>query len=254
MSLWRKRKTAAGRHDSAGPGDPPLRFRHILLVTYGRSGSTLLQGVLNTIDGVVLRGENGNIFFNFFKTYRKIVKLKRRRPRADQPYMPWYGIGMFDEEALLEKFREAARVILLADRADEAARLTYGFKEIRYNETGDRLDAYLNFLARLFPGTAFVFNTRDLEDVCASGWWKEQDKAEVVAELQALEQRFQSFAAGRDDCHFIRYEDVVENGAALAGLFEFLGAPHDPAVVDRVLQTAHSYEPEQAHVQSLENG
>jgi hypothetical protein len=35
-----------------------IKYGSILIVTYGRSSSTLLQGVLNTIDGVRVTGEN----------------------------------------------------------------------------------------------------------------------------------------------------------------------------------------------------
>ena len=55
-----------------------LKFRHILIITYGRSGSTLLQGVLNGIEGVVLRGENDNAFFDLYKTYKKLLDLKQK--------------------------------------------------------------------------------------------------------------------------------------------------------------------------------
>jgi hypothetical protein len=39
----------------------PARFPNIFVVTYGRSGSTLLQGVLNGIPGFLIRGENKDI-------------------------------------------------------------------------------------------------------------------------------------------------------------------------------------------------
>ena len=43
------------------PASPP-RFRTVNIVTYGRSGSTLLMGLLNAIDGYRIRGENFNCF------------------------------------------------------------------------------------------------------------------------------------------------------------------------------------------------
>src|SRR5688572_1085508 len=38
--------------------DDTHQLGHLFIVTYGRSGSTLLQGVLNSIPGYLIRGEN----------------------------------------------------------------------------------------------------------------------------------------------------------------------------------------------------
>jgi hypothetical protein len=37
-------------------GAADLKFNYIFIVAYARSGSTLLQGIINSIDGVVIRG------------------------------------------------------------------------------------------------------------------------------------------------------------------------------------------------------
>ena len=39
----------------------------VFVVTYGRSGSTLLQNVLNTIPGYCIRGENANTLAHLAK-------------------------------------------------------------------------------------------------------------------------------------------------------------------------------------------
>lgn len=42
-----------------------MKFNHILIITYGRSGSTLLMSLLNTVDGVLIAGENYNLCLHF---------------------------------------------------------------------------------------------------------------------------------------------------------------------------------------------
>ncbi len=38
--------------------------RSVIVITYGRTGSTLLVGLLNSAEKTLIRGENGNFFFN----------------------------------------------------------------------------------------------------------------------------------------------------------------------------------------------
>ena len=233
------------------PVSNSLNFKHILIITYGRSGSTLLQGVLNTIDGVIMRGENGNIFFDFFKQYQKLIRLRDQYKNALLPAQPWYGMGLLDEEKLITNLRQLAKDILLADQYKKADELCIGFKEIRYNEVGEDFEAYLDFLARLFPNVAFVFNTRNLQSVAKSAWWKEEKRDTVIDELSTLEGRFEAYAQSHDNCFQINYKEVSTKGEKLKELFDFLGAPYAPNTLDIVLAVSHSYKPEQDHVKQL---
>lgn len=61
-----------------------LRYNHILIITYGRSGSTLIQGILNAIPGVRVFGENGNVFFDLYKTFKKLSYLKKNSVQKQQ--------------------------------------------------------------------------------------------------------------------------------------------------------------------------
>ncbi|MDG2273198.1 MAG: tetratricopeptide repeat protein [Halioglobus sp.] len=247
-------KQSGGVLDLSVPPDrkprPTNGFRYVFIITYGRSGSTLLQGILNSIEGVVVRGENGNIFFDLYRSYQKLVTLKSSKRDALQPNRAWYGINFFDESALMRQLQEVGKVILSVDEADGGSTV-YGFKEIRYNEVGDDLNGYLNFLARLFPDSAFVFNTRNLGEVSRSAWWKNAHSTDGIAVLQALEQRFEQYAKDNSNCFSICYEDVVSQGPRLLELFKFLEASYDADLVSAVLRTKHSYNPEQAHIKEL---
>ncbi len=228
-----------------------LNFQHILIISYGRSGSTLLQGIINTIDGVVLRGENHNVFFDLFKTYQKIIDLKQRYKNALLPNQSWYGISFIDVSKLMTQYQELAKIILHSDHNENARNTTIGFKEIRYDEVGDELENYLNFLTQLFPNPAFIFNTRNLNDVTKSDWWKEQDKKTVIDELKSAETHFKDYANKHDNCFLIRYEDVIKNGELIRELFNFLGAPYKSEIIDIVLKIPHSYNPEQSHIKNM---
>ena len=65
---------------------------YTFVVTYGRSGSTLLMGVLNSIPGYCLRGEN---YGTFIHTYRAFGALRASKTKfgatALESTSPLYG-------------------------------------------------------------------------------------------------------------------------------------------------------------------
>gem|GEM_PF-866535 len=223
--------------------DSQLNYKSILIVTYGRSGSTLLQGVLNSINGVIVRGENNNTFSHLYHMVSDLEMLKRKRLGAILPNQPWYGISIINHQDVMSHCQNLARTILLADYADNTNMICYGFKEIRYHELGDDFDQYLDFLSELLPNPAIIFNTRNLGDVTNSAWWQKQNSERVINRLRKMERRFQAYGENRKNCFHISYEDVVSKSHKLEKLFDFLGAPYSPERVDTILSVSHSHYP-----------
>lgn len=210
-----------------------MRFDSIIVVTYGRSGSTLLQGVLNSIPGVLVRGENTNFCFGLFQAYKRLRETHATYGKgARHPTHPWFGASELDLNRFL-----ADSWSLVQGQLGVAPVL--GFKEIRYFEVPD-LNGYLDFLTQLFPAPAFIFLTRDLDNVCQSGWWKDQPKDAVTQRLRKFESAILTYSSGRNDFFHISYEQMVERQDSLRNLFEFLGAPYDEAAIERVLSQTHS--------------
>jgi tetratricopeptide (TPR) repeat protein len=219
-----------------------LRFEHVLIVTYGRTGSTLLQGVLNSINGLLLRGENANAFYHFFTLHRALLK-NHRRGITLLPTSPWFGWGEMSPDVLMTELRPLARRFLLGSEAENPAVTACGFKEIRYFDVVDDLPDYLDFLEQLLPGVAFVFNTRAHHETVQSAWWADEDTKETSEAFSRIDAAFATYAADRRNCFEISHEDVVGRTARLERLFAFLGVPFDPARIDAVLATPHSYQP-----------
>ena len=92
-----------------------LNFESVLIVTYGRSGSTLLQGILNNIDGVLVRGENNNFIYGLYEAYKKLIDT-RNYEDITQPNNSWYGAGEINLELFLHDCQNMVRNILLADK------------------------------------------------------------------------------------------------------------------------------------------
>ena len=226
-----------------------MNYAHLLIVTYGRSGSTLLQGLLNSIDGVLIRGENNNFFFRLFEAQRDLEATKVRHPGSANEGDPWFGMQELDPQSFLNDLRPAARNLLIGNHHEPIECL--GFKEVRYTRCGDALHDYLDFLRQLFPDAGILFNTRDLSEVVRSGWWAQQDPEQVTAELSALESAFRAYAASRPDCFFIDYKDLMGQTENLAAMYEFIGAACDLERVRSVLAQPHSHTPRQAHVKKM---
>ncbi|MEV4436260.1 sulfotransferase [Streptomyces sp. NPDC049555] len=215
-----------------------MNYESLLIVTYGRSGSTLLQGLLNGIEGCEVRGENYNFCYGLFQSYKCLVgTVRRASPRVEAP---WFGTH-WSEEVFLRDVRGLVRRQLIGARDAGWPARCYGFKEIRYTDLGEEdLVEYLDFLVRVFPRLALVFNTRDLNDVVRSDWWQ-QDPAGSRAALARTDAAFRRYAADHVDCFVIDYSDVIGRTQRLRELFSFLGAPYDDAAVEKTLAVRHSY-------------
>lgn len=226
-----------------------LNFDSILIITYGRSGSTLLQGILNSIDGCLIRGENNNLCYHIFEAYQALIKTKKYNGYT--PNLPHFGSYLLNEKLFLKYAKDLFIEQLIGDQILNNDIVCYGFKEIRYVRIDEYFEEYLDFLQQVFPNVAFVFNTRNHREVVKSDWWAEKDPDEVTELLKRFESNALKYMDGKSNCFHIRYEDVVNKSEKLKGLFLFLGAEYNDEKVDFVLSSPHSYNPQQEKVKEL---
>jgi hypothetical protein len=217
-----------------------MNFAYAFIISYGRSGSTLLQGILNGIPGVLIRGENHNALYQLYRAY-ECADLAYREfgaPGTDARY-PWFGADKIDRRVFLEDLRRSFVANVLAP--PPGARLL-GFKEIRYSPLDipeSRFVPYLDFMRTAFPRAALIFNTRRVDDTAGSGWWRDNPTAH--SNLAETERRFRDYLTpARKDCFHMRYEEYADNPDALRPLFDFLGAPFDGEQVKRTMARPHS--------------
>ena len=211
---------------------------YLFIMTYGRSGSTLVQGILNSIPGYLIRGENRDALHHLFAYHQTLVKEAARVTREDGSRLavthPFYGMDEFSAEVSLDRIRQLATATVL--RPEPGTRVT-GFKEIRWYQ--DDLPEYVDFLRAVFPGARFIVNTRDHEAVLASKFWRSKPRD---GRLERNEESILEVAGGLgDDAFHVHFDDYVADPASLAGLFEWLGEPFDEAAVRDVMSVKHSY-------------
>lgn len=222
----------------------PRIEKSIFVVTYGRSGSTLIQNMLNALPGYLVRGENANMLGDFVRAWhvlrhseqaanmRHAAMLRGGTPSG--PHQPWFGYEGIDADRL---GRELTALFLRNVLRPEPDTRAIGFKEIRWHEAPDLFVPMLEFLHLYMPGKVLlIFNTRDHEDVIRSGWWKKLPEAEALGELKQAETMFAAWQDAHPEgwlaMHYDRYSD---NPEAWRPLFEFLELPFDPDIVRTVL-------------------
>ncbi len=224
---------------------------YVFVVTYGRSGSTLTQSLLNSIPGYCIRGENGNIPYflaraasitNSWDNYvwRRADKIK---PASEQkpflkgiigtPSDPWYGAENVNPTHFCKSLMDVfAKDILRIPEGTKVA----GFKEIRLHEDAKFFNKYLEILRDYFPKARFVFQTRNPDDVSKSSWWGARNKTEVLAMIKDTEKMFQDFSNSNPNlCFTIKYERYAEGIKYISEIFEFLGESMDEAAISLIL-------------------
>ncbi|MEC3995782.1 sulfotransferase [Actinacidiphila sp. DG2A-62] len=226
----------AGASDGA-PARDADRFGYLFLLTYGRSGSTLLQNLLSTAPGVLIRGENQGVLYHLCQYHSRVLHHRDRlAPNAPLPSThPWWGIDGYPEQYALDALRHLVLDTLIRPLPDSRV---VGFKEIDW--PSGALPGYVSFLRAVFPGARFVVNTRDLEATSRSKWWaRRPDAAEHLA---GLERQLLDVAEELgDDAFRVHYDDYCADHDALRPLFDWLDAPFDRDLVDAVMTLRHSY-------------
>lgn len=215
---------------------PQADLDHLFVVTYGRSGSTLLMGLLNTLPGYLIRGENRDALHHLFLFDQTMRTESERWPKRKtrQPTHPFFGIAGYPREKAVRQLRRIATDTVLRPRED--TRVT-GFKEIRWYH--EDLAEYVAWLREVFPGARFLVNTRNHADVLASKWWaKGEDKSEWLADI---ERGILALAESLGDAAYrVHFDEYVADPTALRGLFAWLGEEYDDESVRATLAVRHS--------------
>ena len=220
------------------PIKPRPRVRNYLFIfTYGRSGSTLLMGLLNSLPHYCIRGENNNVLYRIFAAYSALVSARAAGAKnSEKSTHPWFGLAHTQPERFADGMIGSFIDHVLCP---EPHHRVIGFKEIRFSEAeSPDFDGYIDFVRARFPGCRIIFNHRTLDTVAASKWWSTMPQARQ--KLQVMEDRFNQVVSNGDVFHF--HYDRIDTGLDhIRELFTFLGEAFDEDSIRAVLAIKHSY-------------
>jgi len=224
---------------------PERRFHYVFVVTYGRSGSTLVQGLLNTLPRTLVRGENNFYVLHLFRAMTAVQSFRRthlkHNPRAS--HSAFYGLHEITPGSFVAHTRALVTTHLLGELAPGQVDVL-GFKEVLWHRVRpSETKAFFAFLDRAFPGCRYVLNEREHERVVGSGFWQSQDKEEVVRAIRRVEEIQRFLRETRPERTLdLRYElltsdDPTVSDAQLRALAEFVHGSCDDALLSQLRET-----------------
>ena len=206
----------------------------IFLLGSGRSGTTLLMKILNSVDHVILSGEHGGFlkqiadvyFFHFtdeemkkrFKNEEAPDALftKKLEYKIGYPWLHWYG-----KDTVKKNYKKFIESFFNPEMFSK--KVCWGFKEIRYGIN----DQVMEMLIDLYPNARFIFINRDPIDVIASQLvMKEWGNLKEIINNWVIQNRYISifYKKYRDNCFVIKYEDIIPGDSdEFKQLFKWLG-------------------------------
>lgn len=233
--IGRRAKRPAGS-ESAGPS------RFVLVVTYGRSGSTLVQGLLNTLPGTLVRGENDLFVLPLFRAFAQVKAFRALHgPQSGPATSAFYGLREMKPAAFVASARQLIREQLLGERDRDGVDVL-GFKEVLWHRvTPEETEAFFDYLDRLFPDAKYILNKRDHDRVVDSGFWQDQDRDDALAAVARVEEIQDFLTRTRPDRTLeTRYELITSDDRevvrrSLTDLAEFVLGSCSPATLEQML-------------------
>ena len=218
---------------------------YVFIITYGRSGSTLLQGILNRHDGFHITGENGNLLASLYDMHLRLLEAKKisgknlRRKQTD----PYFGIDFIKSDLSFGLARSLLEQITLPSWNGNARPHTIGYKEIRFPFLDDP-QGFLAWLRECFPKGAFIFNTRSLDAVLQSGFHKKLGGEEREAQRKrflAFEKVCENFCFRDELSVMISYDEYAAHPEVLIEQMAKCGLTLDASRILEATKTMHSY-------------
>ena len=202
------------------------------------------MNLLNRIEGYCIKGENHGIVNELAKATHSVLRARADFGKeASAPSSPWFGIADIDPEAFGAALaRVFERSVIAAPHGTRVA----GFKEVRYSPrdvSEAEYDLMIDFLAKYFVGSRFIFNTRNWEEVANSGWWRNYwSKYTVKRIVEVSNQRFsRSIERLGDRSFLIDYSDYKNNPTGFDDLLDWLGESVSGDVIQEVMSEKLSH-------------
>jgi hypothetical protein len=211
----------------------------VLICATGRSGSTTIQRIINSVPNSNICGENFGAVNSLLEFYKRIKTTTfdfvpgHLRPASYEDIISkdvkpsWYNSYNFQQTVSMIK------ILIASLFKNKEATNMWGFKEIRY-DNGDI--KYLKEFKELFPQTKVIIQVRGNIAAQSQSSWLKKDK-NAIQYLNALNNEFYNFYnQNKEWCYFTTFEKMfdMEN---VKKIFEFIDCSqyYDQSKIKQIL-------------------
>ena len=232
--------------------------KFILICATGRSGSTTLQRIINTIPNINITGENNGAIENLLMCYKNIKYTNNMTPKHEENLnkeldveepcllkddvefnkddnltLKKYNFLTYDElkqnnikpcwynSYNFEDVKENIKNTILKILSKNGCNIL-GYKEIRWFNNLHLLDEFIE----LFPNTKVLCHiSDDIERQCKSDWWKiniEESRNHLILYNEQLIE----YVSNNNNC-YLSYMKNLFNVEEVKKIFLFLDEPFD---------------------------
>ena len=225
-------------------GCQPCDRRFLILITTGRSASTTLTWMLDTLPGVRMSGENNNLMGHLYDLYEGTLKTLIKKNPERVSVDPWFR-NPLTKSSLACAFQNIVETITpplpidpslspssMEEKRKEEREMIIGFKTIRvFNEgrrSAEEASKLVNYIVEMFPCTRFVVNVRsEVESQVLSkqkGWNKTgTDELGNLKRENVILERIAREILGPDRAIFLDSSEWTKNVTVLNKAVEWLG-------------------------------
>jgi DNA-binding ferritin-like protein (Dps family) len=212
----------------------------VLICATGRSGSTTMQRIINTIPNSNICGENFGAINSLLEFYRRIKNSSIKNipghfnPASyaeivKQNIKPsWYNSYNY------QQIVQMIKITIINMFKNKTTTNVWGFKEIRYDSGNIN---YIKDFKELFPQTKVIIHIR--ENILAqsqSGWFK-NDKNAVPFLNKTTKELIQFYKGNKDYCYLTSFEKMFDINI-LKKVFQFIecGEKFNEKIISEILK------------------
>ena len=212
----------------------------VLICATGRSGSTTMQRLINTIPNSNICGENFAAINSLLEFYRRIKNSTTDNiPGHLTPFTYDYLINKNIKPCWYNSYNfnnmvQMIRVMIINMFKNSETTNLWGFKEIRYDSGNIN---YIKDFKELFPQTKVIIQIREnIKAQSQSGWFKEEKNA--VKFLTKTNKELINFAlSNKEWCFLTSFERMFDKNN-LKNMFNYIGCgdKFNEELIDEILK------------------
>lgn len=197
----------------------------VLICATGRSGSTTMQRIINTIPNSNICGENYGAINSILEFYRRLKTTTKEyvpghlRPATFEDIVSKNVKPSWYNSYNLEKIIQMIKITIINMFKNLESTNIWGFKEIRYDSGNIN---YVKDFKELFPQTKVIIQIRENIKLQSKSGWLKDDKNAIKFLTQTNKELVNFALANKEWCYLTSFERMFDKNS-LKNLFSFIG-------------------------------